>query len=556
MKTHETEPVRFPDDAELAALRAWYAGLDARTAVARYLGERKAPGMSARGMLGRIRRALVAFATSRHRPDLAQTFDERPAAAADTVAHSIETLRNLLTPEPHIADDIGDWLPSRVVAALQAHGIWTLADLTVRIPRRRRWWLTIAGLGTAGARQVEAFFAAHPALTERARALVAAVPSGPIVPWEQLRLPHEVDGSHGQFRAPRHVCLLKASNDYEALQSWLSLHESITTRRAYRKEAERLILWAIVERGCALSSLTTDDAIAYRTFLRRPTPRDRWIGPSRSRQSVEWRPFSGPLSTRSAAYALTVLAALFRWLVEQRYVLANPFAGVKARGSAKAGLDVTRGFTEGEWLLLRTIADGLEWSYGWSEAAAQRLRFLLDFGYATGLRAGELTGATLGHIHTDEHGDHWLHLVGKGGKTGKVALPTLARMALDQYLVQRRLPVTRERWDPATVIVASLAGDGTGIETTRLGRVLRRFFALVADTIRDERPAMAEKLRRASPHWLRHTHASLALARGTELIMVRDNLRHSSISTTSIYLHGDEVKRARQFDQAFGAPGR
>jgi site-specific recombinase XerC len=34
--------------------------------------------------------------------------------------------------------------------------------------------------------------------------------------------------------------------------------------------------------------------------------------------------------------------------------------------------------------------------------------------------------------------------------------------------------------------------------------------------------------------------------------MVRDNLRHSSISTTSIYLHGDEVKRARQFDQAFG----
>jgi hypothetical protein len=34
--------------------------------------------------------------------------------------------------------------------------------------------------------------------------------------------------------------------------------------------------------------------------------------------------------------------------------------------------------------------------------------------------------------------------------------------------------------------------------------------------------------------------------------MVRDNLRHAAISTTSAYLHGDEVKRARQFDQAFG----
>ncbi len=52
---------------------------------------------------------------------------------------------------------------------------------------------------------------------------------------------------------------------------------------------------------------------------------------------------------------------------------------------------------------------------------------------------------------------------------------------------------------------------------------------------------------------MRHTHASHALARGAELIMVRDNLRHSSISTTSTYLHSDEVQRARQFDQAFAA---
>jgi site-specific recombinase XerD len=169
---------------------------------------------------------------------------------------------------------------------------------------------------------------------------------------------------------------------------------------------------------------------------------------------------------------------------------------------------------------------------------------------------GHTAGATLGDIRIDEHGDHWLHLVGKGGKPGKVALPALARMALDQYLVQRRLPVTRERWGPATVIVANLAEDGAGIETTRLGRVLRRFFALVSDSIKDERPAMAKKLRRASPHWMRHTHASHALARGAELIMVRDNLRHASISTTSTYLHGEEVKRARQFDQAFGVPTR
>ncbi len=554
MKTRETDTITFPGDAELAALRAWYAGLDARAAVARYLGDRKAPRASARGVLGGIRRTLVAFAASRHRADLAETFGERSAASADTVTRAIETLRNLSAPEPHIADEIDQWLPPRVVAALQAQGIRTLADLTVRIPRRRRWWITIDGLGVAGARRVEAFFATYQALTERARALIVAAPTGNIVPWEQLRVPHEVDGSHGQFRAPQTACLLNAPNDYEAIQSWLSLHESAATQRAYRKEAERLILWAIIERGRALSSLNTDDAIAYRGFLRRPTPHERWVGPSRPRHSVEWRPFTGALSARSAAYALNVLSALFRWLVEQRYVLANPFAGVKVKSHApRAGLDVSRGFSEGEWLLIRALADGLEWSYGWSAPAAQRLRFLLDFGYATGLRASELVGATLADVRRDEQGDHWLHVLGKGGKRGKVALPPLARTALDQYLVQRGLPVTPIRWNPATPLVASLEEEGAHIESTRLWRVLRRFFVLVADVIEGERPATAEKLRRASPHWMRHTHASHALARGAELVMVRDNLRHASISTTSTYLHSDEVQRARQFDQAFAA---
>lgn len=34
--------------------------------------------------------------------------------------------------------------------------------------------------------------------------------------------------------------------------------------------------------------------------------------------------------------------------------------------------------------------------------------------------------------------------------------------------------------------------------------------------------------------------------------MMRDNLRHASISTTSTYLHSDDVQLARQFDHAFG----
>ncbi|MEM5329276.1 site-specific integrase [Paraburkholderia sp. JHI2823] len=554
----------FPAADELAVLRAWYEGLPVRQAVARYLPSALGDGRSARGVLGRIRRTLVAIARTAHRDDLAALLAhavEQRAQHAKAVAQAIETLRTARPPEPQIADDIAQWFAPRAVRVLHAHGITTLADLTVRIPRRRQWWKAVPGLGMASARAIEAFFAAWPALTEKASALIVTSQRGDIAPWESLKLPHEVDGSEGTFRAPRATCTLDASNDYEAVQSWLSLHESPATQRTYRKEAERLILWAILERGRALSSLTTEDAIAYRSFLRHPAPRGRWIGPVRPRSSPAWRPFNGSLSARSVAHALSILGALFRWLVEQRYVLANPFSGVKVRGGSTAtALDASHAFTEGEWALTRTLADGLEWSYGWAKPAAQRLRFLLDFGYATGLRASELISATLGHVETDARGDHWLRVTGKGGKLARVALPPLAWEALARYLAERELPVLPVRWNPATPVIGSLDGGSsadsgadnhTSISSVRLWGVLRRFFRLAADAIEADHPPLAEKLRRASPHWMRHTHATHALGRGAELTTVRDNLRHASVSTTSIYLHSDEVKRARQIGDAF-----
>ena len=45
---------------------------------------------------------------------------------------------------------------------------------------------------------------------------------------------------------------------------------------------------------------------------------------------------------------MAVLSSMFRWLIEQRYVLANPFAGIKVRGVRQATLDTTRSSSEGE----------------------------------------------------------------------------------------------------------------------------------------------------------------------------------------------------------------
>ncbi len=142
--------------------------------------------------------------------------------------------------------------------------------------------------------------------------------------------------------------------------------------------------------------------------------------------------------------------------------------------------------------------------------------------------------------------------MGKGSKAGKVALPPLARSALNRYLSQRGLPTTPLLWKPDTPMIGDLRqGQTSGITDTRLRKLLGRFFQQAATLVEAENPSLADKLRKASPHWLRHTHATHALDSGAELTTVRDNLRHASISTTSIYLHADDLKRARQLSAAF-----
>ncbi|MFM0616368.1 phage integrase family protein [Paraburkholderia nemoris] len=514
-------PAALPDLASLAALRAWHEGLTAREAVTRYLAHTRDDGQSSRSVIARIRRRLIACARARQRDDLIPLFTgpaaDRTRCAAQVVA-ALDALRATRIPAPQPADPVSRWLTSRTARALAAAGIGSLAELMLLMRRRRRWWQPVPGLGATGARAVEAFLAQHPKLTARAAVVARTASVGQLVStWSLASLPAALDGSQGRFRAPRETCGLTATNDAEAIAAWLALHDSPHTGRAYRREAERLLLWAIVERHAPLSSLTTEGAIAYRAFLRHPAPAARWTGPPCPRAAPAWRPFARGLTARSAAYALAVLRALFAWLVDQHYVVLNPFAGVTVRGSApRQPFDAGRSLTGREWTIVRALAGRLE-RHGWTAPAAQRLRFVLDFGYATGLRAHEFVAATLGDIKVDSRGAWWLAVTGKGTKPGRVALPPLARDALRSSLKARGLPVTRARWHPATPLVGALdtrhdAGQGgtheqpgeTGISAARLRQMVRKFFEEAADNVETRNPALTTKLRHASPHWLRH----------------------------------------------------
>ena len=259
------------------------------------------------------------------------------------------------------------------------------------------------------------------------------------MPLERFFVPEQFDGSHGAYRAPQALCLIGANNDYAAIEAWLAAKRGGHTVRAYRKEAERLLLWAILVCGKPLSSLTVEDCSAYRDFLLDPQPRDRWCGPrGRQRWSRQWRPFEGALTPGSARHALLVLKSLYAWLVDQCYLVGNPWKAIPAPADATPRLQVGRSFTSKQWAYLMDQLDTFV-----EDGALRRLRFALTFAYATGLRLAELVAARCEHLAWVEfdagEGGFMLTVLGKGNKLREVPIPEEVMTDLINYLDDRRL---------------------------------------------------------------------------------------------------------------------
>ena len=278
--TVPAEPTR--DDA--AAFHAYLDGIAPRLVVARYAAQHLEREKSAHRILRSIRRTLIAAARLRQRHEEAQLLrTARPGRLSSAASRRLHAfllqLPGMAVPAPALMDPVENWFPPRSARSLAAANITTLAAVALRQSHRRTWWRTIPGVGQRAARTVDEFFASHAYLLDETRRILnaaqhpnAALAGTAVIPWEWSNPPRELDGSGGKLRAPQRACLLEASNDFQAVQAWLSLQDSAATQRAYRKEAERLMLWAIIEKGKPLSSLTMEDAIAYRLFLRhRPT---------------------------------------------------------------------------------------------------------------------------------------------------------------------------------------------------------------------------------------------------------------------------------------------
>ncbi|WP_234745197.1 tyrosine-type recombinase/integrase, partial [Burkholderia sp. WTPI3] len=347
----------------------------------------------------------------------------------------------------------------------------------------------------------------------------------------------------------------------DAIRAWIETRgaRSAHTRRAYRGEAERLLLWAIVVKRKPLSSLNTLDCGEYvNGFLADPQPAERWIGRGRiERFDPAWRPFTGPLSDRARETARKRLSAMCGWLVKEQYLRVNPFHGLQKVDTAQPAIDTAgRTLTHAQWrFVLQATRRPLEVP-GYT-AAQQRDYFALLFAYATGLRREELANATTDGLSRKALdaalGDAWtLRVIGKGRRERRVPMPPRLMDELEASLLRRPEPCTLETAPKRTPLIAHLR-TGRRLTPDALARLYKAIFQRAAALLRPAYPGAAADLERASTHWLRHTHANHALDAGADLRDERELLGHASLQTTTLYTKGDAVRQYRAVEAFFDA---
>ncbi|TAM00333.1 MAG: integrase [Paraburkholderia sp.] len=381
-----------------------------------------------------------------------------------------------------------------------------------------------------------------------------------VQPVEALALPERLDGRDGTNRGALESSQLSARNDLDAVRAWLSNYaDTKTTFEAYRKEAERLLLWAVVQLGKPLSSLTHEDLRLYKAFLVDPQPASRWIslkddgspGGKYPRGDARWRPFNGPLSPTSQRQALVILNGLFTWLVDAGYLRGNPMALLRQRAKRSAPR-VTRYLSISLWDEVKAFVAQLPQDTEAQRALYARCRWLTTLFYLQGMRISEVARGTMGdffrRLSADGHDQWWLGILGKGDKERIVPVSPELIAELVRYRQACGLSPLPGRAE-TTPLVVPFRGKHRCLSRSAMHDAIKHVFAGAAAWLRSRGPEFADRadeLERASAHWLRHTAGSHQADGGLDLRSVRDNLGHVSLNTTSLYLHEEEDKRHRE----------
>jgi len=157
-----------------------------------------------------------------------------------------------------------------------------------------------------------------------------------------------------------------------------------------------------------------------------------------------------------------------------------------------------------------------------------RDRLIIKLLYETGMRVGELTALTIGDVDL-EAGEITIQQAKRHAEGRKVPLVnSWTKAMLRDYMGTRK-----NRRDPLFV-----SNKRSQLSRRQIERLISSYSSQ-AGLDKDKR----------HPHVLRHTHAVHALKSGIDLRTLQQNLGHSSIEVTAIYLTMDIDDRKEEYSR-------
>lgn len=147
---------------------------------------------------------------------------------------------------------------------------------------------------------------------------------------------------------------------------------------------------------------------------------------------------------------------------------------------------------------------------------AKRDFFMYSLMLSTGLRLAETVNLNI----KDVENKNWLEVLGKGSKLASIPLNACIKEQIKSYLTEESKH--RKIIPKAPLFISRF--------NKRIGRcsVQFRFYHWVKKS---------ELENRYSPHCLRHTVGTELMQKTNNIRLVQEFLRHSSISSTAMYLH-------------------
>ncbi|KAG0286147.1 hypothetical protein BGZ96_009734 [Linnemannia gamsii] len=490
-----------------------------------------------------------------------------------TVLRMVVEAAQLAETPPKAEHAIGLWFKPKVTKYLKGEGLTTLKSLIEFCNARGgTWWRSVPRIGAGRAKILVAWLRRHEeTLGLRVGADVefdAPVPVGESViiglelsphrlaPLERLHLVGPLSGEAGINRSPS-FCFIQAHHDLAAVRTYLHrFRDQPKTLRAYTKELERFVLWAVMVRRKALSSCLVEDCEAYKDFLM-ALPAD-FIGPRRARNSSRWRPFAQErLSANSQRYAIQIIRSAFAWLVDVRYLSANPWQAVNDPVTITpiAELQLERALSASLWQQVRQALntrcagpDGPQW-----RLARAAILLMGD----SGLRREETAGAqrenlTRSQVNSSNTLVWELIVVGKRNRARVVPISGETLSALCAHWQDRGLdfeaseasgPLISPLVHPSTpAMQRKIAQSEHPYHAESLSRLVKQSCTKLA---RDEVAFTEEErqwLTTVSAHAFRHTFGTQAAAYQMPIEVVKKVMGHMSIDTTSIYVQAEKKR--------------